>query len=129
MNKNTKLTLDELIRRKIQIQESKKQRKTQDLYIDSLGGTITITEPTKEILTDISNMGNDTYNVNKYAVYNCVTDPNLKSQELQEAYECAEPYDIVDKLFSYGEVTQIGSRLTELAGLTSGVNIAKDLKK
>ena len=128
MNKNTKLTLDELIRRKVQIQEAKKQRKTQDLYIDSLGGTITITEPTKEILIDVTNMDKDTYSINKYVVYNCVTEPNLKSQELQDTYECAEPYDIVDKLFSYGEVMQLGSYLNQLSGLTSGVEKLEEIK-
>ena len=128
MNKKTKLTLDELIRRKVQIQEAKKQRKTQDLYIDSLGGTITITEPTKEILIDVTNMDKDTYSINKYVVYNCVTEPNLKSQELQDTYECAEPYDIVDKLFSYGEVMQLGSYLNQLSGLTSGVEKLEEIK-
>lgn len=128
MNKQTKLTLDELVRRKVQIQEAKKQRKTQELYIDSLGGTITISEPSKEILADVSNMDKNAYAINKYVAYNCVTEPNLKSHELQEAYECAEPYDIVDKLFSYGEVMQIGSYLNQLAGLSSGVSAVEEIK-
>ena len=39
MNKTTKITLEELIRRKEQMLESKKKPKTATLYIKSLGGT------------------------------------------------------------------------------------------
>lgn len=128
MNRQTKLTLDELIRRKMQIQEAKRQRKTKELYIESLDGTITLTEPTKELMVDVTNMDGDSYSINKYVVYNCVSEPCLKSKELQECYECIEPSDIVDKLFSYGEVMQIGTHLNELAGLTTGVSEVEKIK-
>ena len=42
MNKHTKITLQELIRRKEQMLESKAKPKTGTLYIKSLDGTITI---------------------------------------------------------------------------------------
>lgn len=125
MNRQTKLTLDELIRRKMQIQEAKRQRKTKELYIESLDGTITLTEPSREVLSDASQI-EDAYAVNRYVVYNCVTSPNLKSAELQEAFDCAEPYDIVDQLFSYGEVMQIGGFLNTLSGINGGVEEVKN---
>ena len=46
MNKTTKITLQELIRRKEQMLESKAKPKTGTLYIKSLDGTITIEGPT-----------------------------------------------------------------------------------
>ena len=46
MNKHTKITLQELIRRKEQMLESRKKPKTGTLYIKSLDGTITIESPT-----------------------------------------------------------------------------------
>ena len=46
MNKHTKITLQELIRRKEQMLESKAKPKAGTLYIKSLDGTITIESPT-----------------------------------------------------------------------------------
>lgn len=127
MNKETKLTLDELIRRKMQIMEAKKKRKSEKVYIDSLGGYIILTEPTREIMADITGM-TDQNEANKYAIYNCVTEPSLKSPVLHEEYECAEPYDIVDKLFSYAEITQLSILLNELAGFDKGVKVIDEIK-
>ena len=58
MNKNTKITLAELIRRKEQMLESKKKPKTATLYIKSLGGTITIESPTSDLARDAQDMDN-----------------------------------------------------------------------
>ena len=45
MNKNTKLTLAELLKRKEQMLESNKTKKTIDLYVKSIDANITIKEP------------------------------------------------------------------------------------
>ena len=87
MNKNTKITLAELIRRKEQMLESKKKPKTATLYIKSLGGTITIESPTSDLARDAQDMDNG----DAYMVYSCVTEPCRKSKELQTAFECVEP--------------------------------------
>ena len=42
MDKKTKLTLAELLKRKEQIIAAKKTKKTQNLYVNSLGAIITI---------------------------------------------------------------------------------------
>lgn len=83
MNKNTKITLAELIRRKEQMLESKKKPKTATLYIKSLGDTITIESPTADLARDAQDMDNG----DAYMVYSCVTEPCLKSKELQTAFE------------------------------------------
>lgn len=123
MKKNTKITLKELMSRKAQMLESKKVHKKKDLYISSLDGTITITEPTREVIIEASGMEDNKGDV--YTVYQCVTEPNLKDRDLQKEFECVEPMDIVEKVFSAGEITNIALKCIELAGY--GQNSVKEL--
>ena len=58
MDKVTKITLDELMRRKEQILEEKRKKKTCELYIESLGGTITVKEPDRVLVNDCRAMKN-----------------------------------------------------------------------
>ena len=58
MNKTTKITLEELIRRKEQMLERKKKPKTETLYIKSLDGTITIESPTAAMAREAQDMDN-----------------------------------------------------------------------
>ena len=127
MDRETKLTLDELIRRKMQIPEAKRKRKKPPVYVESLGGCITLIEPTREMIKDIQDM-DDIDKANKYAIYNCTIEPSLKNGELQEAYECSEPYDIVDKLFKYNEILQIASVLNDMLGINKGVTVVEEIK-
>ena len=87
MNKNTKITLEELIRRKEQMLESKKKPKTETLYIKSLDGTITIESPTAAMAREAQDMENG----DAYMVYSCVTEPCLKSKGLRDAYGNINP--------------------------------------
>ncbi|MCR4719697.1 MAG: hypothetical protein K5768_08735 [Firmicutes bacterium] len=114
MSNATKITLKELMARKAQMLESKKTRKTKELYVSSLDGTITITEPSREIILEASGMEDNKGDV--YTVYQCVTEPNLKDRELQKEFECVEPMEIVEKVFSAGEITNIALKCIELAG-------------
>jgi len=124
MTKNTKITLQELIRRKEQMLESKKQPKTANLYIKSLGGTITIESPSGALARDAQEMDNG----DAYMVYSCVTEPCLKSKELQEAFGCVDPMEIVDKIFDTGEIPQIALECLKLAGYVDGVKLVDDIK-
>lgn len=114
MDKATKLTLDELIRRKEQILADKRRAETAEVYVKSLNGSVIIKAPSNEVLADISGMSNE--DVNKYVVYECVISPRLKNTELHEAFECAAPMDIVDKLFLPGEAAKIAQKCIDLAG-------------
>ena len=121
MDKNTKITLQELIRRKEQMLEAKRIPKTANLYIKSLGGTITIESPTAALAKDAQEMDNG----DAYMVYSCVTEPCLKSRELQDAFGCIEPMEIVDKIFETGEIPQIAIECLKLAGYIDGVILKK----
>lgn len=96
MDKNTKLTLAELLRRKEQMLEAKKIKKTVDLYVKSIDSVITIEEP------------------------------NLKSKDAQEAFGCDVPMDIVDVIFAPGEIPQIAIECMKLAGYMGGVEAVKN---
>ncbi|MCK9479706.1 MAG: hypothetical protein M0R40_09470 [Firmicutes bacterium] len=124
MDKHTKITLDELLRRKEQKLESKKQKKAGSLYVKSLDGIITIESPTSALARDAQDMDNG----DAYMVYSCVTEPNLKSKELQDAYECVEPLEIVEKVFDVGEIPQIAVECLKLAGYVDGVKAVDEIK-
>ena len=124
MTKNTKITLQELIRRKEQMLESKAKPKTGTLYIKSLDGTITIEGPTASLAKESQDMENG----DAYIVYSCVVDPCLKSKELQEAFGCADPMEIVDMVFEPGEIPLIAVECLKLAGYIDGVKAVDELK-
>lgn len=126
MDKYTKLTLEELMRRKEQIMAAKKVKKTKTLYIESLNSTIVIEEPDSALVNDALEMEAEG---NKYMVYNCVREPNLKDAELRKEFGCTEPTDIVDILFSAGEIPQIAMQCMELAGYKDGnVKAVEEIK-
>lgn len=124
MNKNTKLTLAELLRRKEQMLEAKKTKKTLDLYIKSLDAVITIEEPSGALCRDANDM--EPGEGDKYMCYECIKEPNLKSQEAQEAFGCADPMDIVEYIFAPGEIPQIAIECMKLAGYMGGVEAVKN---
>ena len=124
MNKNTKLTLAELLKRKEQMLESKKTKKTIDLYVKSIDATVTIKEPDGALCRDANDM--DAGVGDKYLCYECITEPNLKSKEVQDAFGCTEPMDVVDIIFEPGEIPQIAIEWMKLAGYMGGVEQVKN---
>ncbi len=126
MDKYTKLTLEELMRRKEQILAAKKVKKTKTLYIESLDSTIIIEEPDGALVNDAVEMETDG---DKYMVYNSVKEPNLKDAKLREEFGCIEPTDIVDMLFDAGEIPQIATQCMALAGYKEGnVKAVEEIK-
>ncbi len=126
MNAQTKITLTELIARKEQMLEAKKTPKRQDLFVKSLDGVITIEEPSRALVIEAQEMEAD--KIDAYMVYQCVVEPSLKSTELHKEFECVEPLEIVDKIFSAGEVVNISKQCLELGGYVDGVTVADTLK-
>ena len=76
MNKATKLTLAELLRRKEQMIASKKIKKTMDLYIKSIDSVITIEEPDGALCRDANDM--EAGEGDKYMCYECIKEPDIK---------------------------------------------------
>lgn len=125
MDNKTKITLDVLLARKEQAKEDKRKHATRELYVESLDGTITIKAPTRAILSDARNTDDDTL-ADRYLVYQCVVEPNLKDKKLQAAYDVAEPDEIVDKVFELGEVSKIAAECVDMAGFGNSVESVKN---
>ena len=125
MDKNTKITLAELIKRKEQVLEAKKSPKKARIYVKSLDGEIIIKAPTKSLATEAAEMENDG---DAHLVYECVAEPDLHSKELQDAYGCTYPEEIVEKLFDAGEITPIAMECMKLAGYVDSVKLVEEVK-
>ena len=126
MNAQTKITLKDLIARKEQMLEAKRTPKRLDLFVKSLDGVITIEEPSRAIVIEAQEMGTDASDA--YLIYQCVVEPNLKDTELHKEFGCVEPLEIIDKIFSAGEVVKISQQCLELGGYVDGVSVADTLK-
>lgn len=124
MDKKTKLTLQELMKRKEQMLEAKKTKKTADLYVRSVDSVITIQQPDGALCRDANDM--EPGEGDRYMCYECVIEPPLKSKELQEAFGCKEPMDIVNAVFEEGEIPQIAIECMKLAGYMGGVDAVKN---
>lgn len=112
--KYTKITLSELVAKAEQRLADKKKPKTAEVYVKSLDGTITLRAATAELMSDITKMEGGEGDA--YLVYQCCAEPNLKSSELQEAYGCVVPTDIVHILFEPGEIASLSVECAKLAG-------------
>lgn len=103
------VSIEELISKKEEIAKKKKERYDLETSI----GIITVKKPTKAFVAEALDLkeGND-----EYTVYNLCVAPNLKDEKLRKAYGCADPLDIVNKLFEPGEVVAIAKAIMAKAG-------------
>lgn len=122
------LSIQELIAQKEKIKQNK--AKVATLYVKSLESNIVVRSPgTAEMLESQSAGESDPTRADSYLLLQCVKEPNLKSDELQKAYGCVEPLDIVPALFLPGEVSAIAIEIMKLAGYGSSVNkVGNDIK-
>lgn len=120
-----KITLKDLIARKQEIKNKKKEKR--DLYIKSLDSVITVLKPDADLCLDSMDMeGNEG---NDYLVYNCVVEPNLKDVELHKEYGVEEnPMQIVHEIFDNGEVTSIANECLKFSGYVDSVKVVEDIK-
>ncbi|MGE7838007.1 phage tail assembly chaperone [Viridibacillus arvi] len=126
---NKKLTITELIDKKEQY--VLKQDVKKELYLEQLDATLTIIKPERELVIDTIEKGSDENfdgNSDEFFVYNIVVEPNLKDPELQKAYGCVDPTEIVSKIFDVGTVAGIAQAGMDLAGFSSKVEAVKNLK-
>lgn len=129
MTEIKKLTLTDLIKEKEKYQVKKDV--TEDIYIQRLDASITIRKPERSLCLDTISMSRDKDQADQadvYMAYNIVVEPDLKDTELQKAYGCVEPTDIVEKIFDPGEIASISQAGLELSGYISSAKRVKDLK-
>lgn len=98
------------------------ETKTAELKVDRLDAIITIEIPDTQLCMDALNAKDDDTGAKSddYLVYTIMTEPNLKDPELQKAYECTEPTDIVEMIFTRGEIADIAAYALDEAGFKRG---------
>ncbi len=113
-----KLTVEQLIAKKI----DNKKVENIDFHSDELGGSITIKRlPLNKILCLMSGADKmdleQAFDLNIQLIYESC--PILKSKELQDAFEVAEPTDIVIQLFNenINEINNLASTILSQYGL------------
>ncbi|OCZ53792.1 hypothetical protein [Dehalobacter sp. TeCB1] len=117
-NKPAKVTVSDLIKNADSIRQEKKQCKTKDLYVKGLDGVVTISQPTDEIIEDALELPGK--EGDRYLLYNCIVEPNLKDKELQAAFQCKDPLEIIQALFTQSEIRALSLAALDLAGYGDG---------
>ena len=117
-----KLTIQDLIAQKEKLLNKKLKKEV--LFIKSFDGEITITAPSSSLILEAQDLGeDDPTRADVYMVYQCMVEPNLKDQKLQEAFDCVEPMDVVEEIFLPGEIASIASKIMGLGGFGDSVTI------
>ena len=96
---------------------------TEPVLVERLGVEVVLRKPEKSLCVDTMKMSQDKNNdtdADEYMVYNTMVEPDLKDKELQKAYDCKLPTDIVAKIFDPGEIAQLSEVAFELAGYRKG---------
>lgn len=119
-----KLTLKQLIDDKEKL--AGKKAKTKDVYVEELDAVVTIETPSRKLIMESMEIGES--GADEFLVYNCIVEPNLRDKDLQKTYECAEPVDIVEKVFNIGSVKGIAEQALSMAGFDSKVTAVEELK-
>ena len=126
-----KATLEDLIKRKEQGKADKLQFKEVDVKVLDMSVTV-VKQPLTRVLQLIDNYNGlegllNNFEMSKELIYMSV--PLFQSQELQAAYECAEPTDIIPAVLENNleAISELVTAITALYGLNNGVAIT-DLK-
>lgn len=124
MNKTTKATLESLLARKQQAQESKPQ--FVEVSVDKLGLSFTVQrQPLTRILSMIDSYDGRTGLADKFEMYKEIiysSVPLFQQKELHEEYAPAVPSDIVSMILDddIQAVSQLGDGICSLYGLSNG---------
>ncbi len=126
--KYDKLTIDELINSAGQSGNNKDEYR--EIYIKRLNRTITVKKPNNTLILDATEVLSESKLESDYhLVYNSVISPNLKDTELHDVYNVSKPTEILDKIFTLGEIIYIGRILLDMAGYNeSAVKVIEDIK-
>jgi len=124
MTERKKVTLDDLIKRKIELKQERKYEG--ELFVPSLDGDIQI-EVLKSDAIDFLESMKDAKTEKEYEkiaqtlVYSVVKEPNLTDKKLQKEFECEEPTDIVGYIFTDAEQADIMEFALKAVGMSRGV--------
>lgn len=124
-----KVSLKQLIEKKLE--RDNKKTATKDIYIESLGGSITFNNPSDAARIEYSEKIKtesyvDTVDGMVKLIYDCC--PMLHSKELQESIDVDYPYDTVRSIFDITEIADIGVKLINFFDNDEDDNAEEKLK-
>ena len=107
-----------------------KQNAYLDVYIKRLDSTIKVKKPNNGlILESIDLIKEDAHESDLHLVYNSIIEPNIKDSTLHATYNVSRPVEILDKIFTLGEIAGISKVLVGSAGYEeSAVKLVEDIK-
>ena len=115
------VTVADLIAQREQIKN--KRKNTYDL--ETSIGTITVKQPTAKMIEENLKIEGGGRQSDIELIFDCVINPNLKDKDLQQAYGCTAPSDIVPMLFQTGEIGAIAAAIMRCAGYGKSIEYRK----
>ena len=108
----------------------KKGDKYVEIYIKRLDATIKAKEPDNTlILESIDILKENAHESDLHLVYNSIIEPNIKDSTLHNAYNVSRPVEILDEIFSLGEISNIAKTLLKNSGYEdNSVKLVEDIK-
>ena len=126
------ITIENLLQNK-EIIEAQTGVKEVELEIKRLKDTVKIKSLDVNKLLNLVDSCKNQYEANVKIVYYGMLMPNLKDNELQEAYKVkTNPYKIVESIFKPIEINLIADKVCEISGLKDVENmdqLVKEVKK
>lgn len=126
MSKNETISVEHLIKNKVELKRDDSKVIETSLLVPRLGGKIEIAM-TKGDVRDFLEVSNDKKTTDEQykeagynLIYSIVKNPNLKDEALQKTYECQVPTDIVKSIFDDGEIIDIIEFASHKGGFTKG---------
>jgi len=127
-DRNVKLALADLIAKKAAKEAA--QNRTEEVYVDSLEGSLTIHVPPRSSIYKAMDMGGDNMEDSMYSnaflIYHAVKE--FQSQELLEAYGVKDNIDIVFSLLTPVEIAEVSTKIMQLSGYAKPEQIQSNLK-
>lgn len=125
-----RLTVTDLLKQKEQFKA--KKRETSIVKIERLDVEVVVEKPEKSLCLEAISMTRNPEtadNADAFLVYSVLKEPNLKDPELQKAYGCVEPTEIVDEIFEPGEIAELANLALELGGFKKGtISVVEHVK-
>lgn len=123
-----KLTINELINR---ADSGDKTEKYIEIYIKSMDSYIRVKKPDNELIIDALEVGKEnSHDGDLHLLYNSIVEPNMKDTKLHDAYKVDRPYEIIDKVFTLGEISGIAKILLKDSSIfdNNAVSLVSDIK-
>ena len=100
------------------------------IYIKRLDATIKAKEPDNTLILEaIDILKENAHESDLHLIYNSIIEPNIKDSTLHESYNVSRPVEILDEIFTLGEISNIAKILLKNSGYEdNSVKLVEDIK-